>query len=261
MIGAAFAIFAGFMFIVPATLQTPACAAPQTGANMHRVDLEHFTLWSQRELSDSDVFETRQNLQNVRREVGRAFGGYYPDKKFDVLLTEMEVFKTYSGLPDHVSGFFDGTIHLPVPSAAEPEKLKSILYHEYSHALIWQASGGHCPSWIHEGLAVDQEERVSPHRNLDVEKLVRGGRLRWRLDELDRQLDPRATEAASADLAYAESYAVIRYLRGRKAPGEILRWLRAMSQSGSWSTATRDVFKITPDQLERAVAEQLKAGR
>ncbi len=49
-------------------------------------------------------------------------------------------------------GFFDGRIH--VVSAAHPAgELRSILFHEYSHAIFREQTGGDRPYWLNEGLA------------------------------------------------------------------------------------------------------------
>lgn len=227
---------------------------PDTGKRLQKIELRYFTLWSQRELSDSDLYETRQNLQNVRREVGRAFGGFFPDQKFDVVLTQEEVFRAYSKSPKHVSGLFDGTIHLPIRTEGNSARLKAILYHEYTHALLWLASEGKCASWIHEGFAVDQEESVEPRRTIDAARIVPGGRLLWPLTELDARLVPNAEDPMSNELAYQEAFGVARYLRSQHKPAKILRWIRQMAHSDSWEAAARDVLGAGAADLERDAA-------
>jgi len=49
-------------------------------------------------------------------------------------------------------GFFDGRIH--VVSAAHPAgELRALLYHEFTHALFREQTGGDQPYWLNEGLA------------------------------------------------------------------------------------------------------------
>ena len=56
-------------------------------------------------------------------------------------------------------GFFDGRIH--VASAAHPAgELRSLLFHEFTHAVFAERSGGDRPFWLNEGLA-ELAERVS----------------------------------------------------------------------------------------------------
>ncbi|HXV37299.1 MAG TPA: DUF4124 domain-containing protein, partial [Myxococcota bacterium] len=59
-------------------------------------------------------------------------------------------------------GFFDGRIH--VVSAAHPAgELRALLFHEYSHAVFRERTGGDRPYWLNEGLA-EISERASQRR-------------------------------------------------------------------------------------------------
>lgn len=56
-------------------------------------------------------------------------------------------------------GFFDGRIH--VAATADPgESLRALLYHEYTHALFRERTGGDRPYWLNEGLAELVERRA-----------------------------------------------------------------------------------------------------
>src|SRR5262249_18599089 len=49
-------------------------------------------------------------------------------------------------------GFYDGRSH--VVSAAHPEaELRALLFHEYTHAVFREQTGGDRPYWLNEGLA------------------------------------------------------------------------------------------------------------
>ncbi len=112
---------------------------------------------------------------NVRRQVGQKVGNYFPDKKFDVFLTTESTFRRYSQTGDHVAGLFDGRIHLPlIESSQKSTWLKSILWHEYSHAIVWQLSRGKCPSWLNEGLAVYHEEAILSKRLGELSQMDAG---------------------------------------------------------------------------------------
>ena len=59
-------------------------------------------------------------------------------------------------------GFFDGRIH--VSSPAHPSGgLRSLLYHEYTHAVFREHTGSDRPYWLNEGLA-EAIERRSRHQ-------------------------------------------------------------------------------------------------
>lgn len=71
-------------------------------------------------------------------------------------------------------GFFDGRIH--VVSAAHPAgELRSLLFHEYTHALFREATGGDRPFWLNEGLA-----ELAERRSRRMPALSRSERMRLR---------------------------------------------------------------------------------
>jgi len=75
-------------------------------------------------------------------------------------------------------GFFDGRIH--VVSAAHPTgELRALLFHEYTHAVFREQTGGDRPFWLNEGMA-ELSERASRQQS----GLTRGERsvLRRRID-------------------------------------------------------------------------------
>ncbi len=55
-------------------------------------------------------------------------------------------------------GFFDGRIHVSAP--AHPSRsLRSLLFHEYAHAIFREQTAGDRPYWLNEGLAELTERR------------------------------------------------------------------------------------------------------
>src|SRR4030095_10256609 len=61
-------------------------------------------------------------------------------------------------------------------SAAHPAgELRSLLFHEYTHALFREATGGDRPFWLNEGLAV-----LAERRSRGMPALSRSERMRLR---------------------------------------------------------------------------------
>ncbi|MFK7898342.1 MAG: DUF4124 domain-containing protein [Myxococcota bacterium] len=56
-------------------------------------------------------------------------------------------------------GFFDGQIHVASP-AHPSESLRGVLFHEYTHAVFREQTGGDRPYWLNEGFA-EKIERAS----------------------------------------------------------------------------------------------------
>ncbi|MBW1810057.1 MAG: hypothetical protein JRJ87_17805 [Deltaproteobacteria bacterium] len=60
------------------------------------------------------------------------------------------------------------------------KKLEGTIAHELTHFLIHRVVGGHCPKWIHEGLAQWFQGRRTKGRILMTEEAIRKLELRWR---------------------------------------------------------------------------------
>jgi tetratricopeptide (TPR) repeat protein len=114
-------------------------------------------------------------------------------------------------------GFFDGRIH--VVSAAHPAaELRALLFHEYTHAVFRERTGGDQPYWLNEGLAElsERESRGQPG-------LTRSERaqLKRRIDAGEwislRRLAPSfgGLEDDEARIAYLESTAAADWLGQR----------------------------------------------
>ena len=72
-------------------------------------------------------------------------------------------------------GFFDGRIH--VVSAAHPAgELRALLFHEYTHAVFREQTGGDRPFWLNEGMAElsERSSRQRPGLSLSERSYLRG---------------------------------------------------------------------------------------
>ncbi len=72
-------------------------------------------------------------------------------------------------------GFFDGRIH--VSSPAHPSgQLRSLLFHEYTHAVFREHTGGDRPYWLNEGFAelIERRSRQQPSSTRSELSLLRG---------------------------------------------------------------------------------------
>jgi len=181
-------------------------------------------------------------------------------KDFDVILTETNTFRQYSGTDAHVAGLFDGRIHLPVKESVNSEKeLKSILWHEYTHALIWYISRGKCPRWLSEGFAVYEEEKINPKRRAKLKEVVESGHLIIPINSLDT-IFSRADQGNISQLvqAYNEAYAIVSYLHSRYKKATIRKFLKSLPQATSLEQAIKTHFHISLDKLEKRVVSHIQ---
>lgn len=102
-------------------------------------------------------------LDDVRAFVGERLASVPAEPMGVVLYGRASYLKTHGHrFSFQTVGFFDGRIH--VVSAAHPAgELRSLLVHEYTHALFREQTGGDRPYWLNEGLA-EWIERASQAR-------------------------------------------------------------------------------------------------
>lgn len=91
---------------------------------------------------------------------------FYPDDRIEALLYTKETFRDVTGSPSWAGALFDGRIKVPVGGVTDKTALlEKVLFHEYTHAVIFRLSGGRTPVWLNEGLAqIAEGEDAGPYR-------------------------------------------------------------------------------------------------
>ncbi|MGH7804588.1 MAG: peptidase MA family metallohydrolase, partial [Candidatus Binatia bacterium] len=203
------------------------------------------------------VEAVERNLNAVRRDVGRDLE--IDDKtRYDVVLTDPNVFREYSGAGIHVAGLFDGKIHIPIPSAGEEQAVQGVLWHEYTHAVIHTKARGRCPQWLNEGIASYQQSKIDPRRRENVRLLLQNGNelpLDWQqLESAFRSRNPDMQ-----GVAYLQAFAVADFLFKRYRRYQINALLEEIGESGDAIAALKSVLHTTPENLERKVIEHIRS--
>ena len=154
-------------------------------------------------------------------------------------------------------GRVDPALNLVILSAApgleaEPN-LERELPHELTHLLIYQLVGpqyAQVPNWLNEGLAVMNQTRPDP----GFSKTLTAARDSGKLLSLTSLCGPFPADPAQAQLAYAESESVVRYLRDRYADAGISKLLAAYTAAGATceSGLEHGLNNLTLADLEKA---------
>ncbi len=220
---------------------------------LRKTPLEHFTLFSEFEISKEDLLEIRRHLTNARRDVGRDFA-FYPELKPDVILAKSETFHAYTSLGKGVAGLYDGKIHIPLPSnAPSPRFVQGVLWHEYTHAVVTELSRNKCPVWLSEGFAVYEESLVEPPKleSLKAALAANPNQLPLKLSEIGASIDSvRTRDATTARLAYDQAYCLVHYLFSRYSRANINEFLRLLARGTSLEESLQSVFHISPKEIE-----------
>ena len=148
-------------------------------------------------------------LESAANQVGGELG-LFPEARVPVGIYKRTDYKTVTNSPDWSGGVYDGKIRLPFGALKEisPE-LRSVLYHEYAHVVVFELTHGNCPLWLNEGIA-EMFGRMQFSRPLiELEHAARKDAL---LDFRKLEGSFSKLSAADAALAYQQSYGMVNYM-------------------------------------------------
>lgn len=144
-------------------------------------DSQHFTVAYEGQRRDDLGRELLQILERAYADVGYELGAY-PSYAIQTIFYSEADFQDATGVSASSGGFYhllDGKIRIALKGVnpADPQ-LRSVLYHEYTHALIYAITRGkNPPRWMDEGLAVYMEKGRGPGFKQEAIRQARAGTL------------------------------------------------------------------------------------
>ncbi len=158
-------------------------------------------------------------------------------------------------------GFFDGRIHVASP-AHPSDALRGVLFHEYTHAVFREQTGGDRPYWLNEGLAEQIErrsrglatstrsERSALRANLETGRWIA---LREIADGFSGLGDARARDA------YLQSVVTVAYIESKTDVAARRRLLERLGQGFSIDQALYEAMGLDTDGLDVAVRREIQS--
>jgi hypothetical protein len=142
-------------------------------------DSQHFTAVYEGRRQDDIGRELIGILERAYNDVGYVLGAY-PDYAVQTIFYADQDFVAATGRSNKVGGYYhrsDGKIRIALRGLRPQDPLlESVLYHEYTHALIYAISrGNNPPRWVHEGLAVHMERLRAPQFKEEALRRARAG--------------------------------------------------------------------------------------
>jgi len=215
-----------------------------------RSDTYPFVVRFAQEEMPVDLGALRGLLRDTYRLVGQQFE-YFPDHSITVILYPATDFEQIKGASHRVAGMYDGKIRLPltktkpgkpIPASVE---LQRVLWHEYTHALVYDLAKGNCPIWLNEGLATLEESRVQALSMKEFQEAFREGTiLRW------TDLWKQEYDSSRLILLYQQSHMVTRYLVKRWGWSGMVRVLKNLGRGYPLEDAFRAEDKSAPATIE-----------
>ena len=207
------------------------------------------------EVFDAPIgFDIRSMLIEARREVGSDFA-YWPSHKIVVLVYSPESFrKLRETRPEWVAGEYDGKMRVRLPSGQHDlASVKDVLFHEYTHAILYDLTQGRCPRWLDEGLATYEGKRYGS-QEFDQLAVAFANHQLVPLSQLDQQFSFNLPQRAVA-LGYQEAYSLVRYLIERYGFWRVRRILKALGSGAAMDEVIGQELHLKPVRLEQAWQE------
>jgi len=180
-----------------------------------------------------------ETLEDAYVELGSELA-FYPDVKVPVLLYAHKDFAAVTNSPDWAGAAYDGKIRLPLGGLRRMnDQLAAVLYHEYAHVLVHFLSNRNAPVWLNEGLAeMAGRRRSSPPLQQLHTAHADNQLLGW-----DGLAKPFAgLPADKAQLAYEQSYSLVKYMVDTFGWYKIAELLQRLSKHLDWQAAVADVY-------------------
>lgn len=170
--------------------------------------------------------------------------GFTPTDKVPIVIVADQ---TFHGMrhTSWAAAFYDGKVRMPGGGATgQPLYFKSVLYHEYAHALFDRAVRRNpAPAWLNEGMAELAQAVVEgmPPRTC---QWGHGG---LKLAQLPRSLGQ--LDSGEADAAYRVSLHAVMRLEDRFGQERVRKLLARLGEGRSFGAAFEQTFGITSAQF------------
>lgn len=192
-------------------------------------------------------------LEEAYLKVGRDLG-HYPDRRIEALLYSREAFRDITKSPSWAGAIYDGRIKLPAGGITEKTALlESVIFHEYTHAVVRELSRDRAPVWLNEGVAQYEEGQSTAQYTRALSGLAARGVLRLRPFE-GSFMGLRAQEAQAA---YVLSLSATEYIVREFGLFSVRSILERLGEGMSVEDAISASLGISYEELEKRWAASL----
>jgi tetratricopeptide (TPR) repeat protein len=206
---------------------------------------QHFTVIYEGERREDAARELIQILERAYADVGYELGAYPPHDIQTIFYSDAD-FTGATGLSSRAGGFYhllDGKIRIALKGLTPGDSVP-VLYHEYTHALIYAITQGKTPPrWMDEGLAVHMERKRAAEFKQEAIRQARAG--------IVPLLDASP---------YTHGSVAIEFLIERHGMASIQQLLRQLGDGLPFAQAFRETFRTDLATFQRSVQDLLMRG-
>jgi tetratricopeptide (TPR) repeat protein len=224
-------------------------------SNFRSGQTSHFTLHYEGSAAPQLATEILRTLEEDYRSI-QAELRFAPQEPVAVVLYTQQGFRDITRAPSWAGAWNDGRIRLPVQGVAfVSDPMARVLKHELTHSFVRQQTQGHCPQWLHEGLAQWMEGRRT------------GEAARILVEMYERRAVPplKALEGSwieyssgQAGLAYAWSLAATEYIVANSGTWGVERLLQSLAAGSAIEPALGSALQTNYADIERGTSEYLR---
>ncbi len=189
----------------------------------------------------------REVLLEAYQTVGQEFG-HYPSQRLVVLLYTPEQFRELRQAPEWMVAQYDGKLRVPLVDNPRSAYFRSIVWHEFTHAIVHELSHGQCPVWLNEGLAEFEGTKQTGRSFARVQQANQHGELLSLADLQGHFTD--LTDPQRIALAYEQSLSIVTYLMDTYGAWRLKRLLKRMGEGTPADEALMQEFRLTRSRLE-----------
>jgi tetratricopeptide (TPR) repeat protein len=221
----------------------------KTQGSYSKTQAYHFDIRFDYKTLGQGICDLREFLMEAYEKVGQDFDRF-PQYPIVVILSSETDFRMVNKVPDFVAGLYDGKIRVPVNFSKVPmSSLKAIIFHEYTHALIFDIAGNSCPIWLNEGIAMLQMRTT----DLVATDLLSNALKSGKVIPLEMLNDRSGiwNNPTYINLAYAQSWIIAEYLFTRWNYSQIKKVLVRLKSGDQFATIMKNDMNRTPVQFEQ----------
>jgi Peptidase MA superfamily len=225
------------------------------GTNLEEAASRHFHLHNVGPQTtytvESGVVDTMERqFEKLSRELR-----YAPTQSLGVVLYTEKDFFDITRASEWASGLDHNQLHLPIQgiSSVTPA-LQHVLKDEITYWFVGSVSRQRCPAWLNEGLAEMMEPRGPTPYDAFLAHMFEQHR-QIPLSDLEHPFS--GLTPTQVGIAYAESQAIVEYLRDRYGMDDILRVLQRIGAGETPQAALRSVVHTDYAGLGQEVAAYL----
>jgi len=208
---------------------------------MQRIETEHFNVRLHRDYK-MNVSVLRGILGKIYNRVGEDLD-FYPPPDTPMIFYNEKDFREIFKQRGIVRAFYDGNIRIVFTTDFDNPSFASVAAHEYTHAVISMLTDNKCPIWLHEGIAVYEQQRYAPIVLRNLRRAVKKDK-KLSIEEMEKGFKDPADET-ELTMSYESAYTAVSFILDTWGWSGVRRMLRRIKNGQHFANAIDEEFYLS----------------